>query len=297
MQKNPNSTLLPSLAVALSGVIWGLFWIPIRQMDAHGVTSSWSLFLSLGVTALCFLPFFFRQWQKTGRLPWGVLLTGLMSGICIVFYAVSLLLTEVVKTVLLVYLIPVWSTILGRVLLKETITPYRISAVICGLAGLAVILGIAEGIPKFSNIGDLLALIGGFFWSYATVRIRADETAAVWEQVGAFYIGGAAVALVFILFPPPGLAAAPTTEMVFDALFWLIIFIVAYLPSIFLMFWGAQILSPGRVGILLLTEVIFGVISAAFLAGEPVGWTEIIGTVLIFSAAVIDVSDRLNASN
>ena len=38
-------------------------------------------------------------------------------------YTVSIVLTEVVAAILLFYLSPVWATLLGRVLLAETLTP------------------------------------------------------------------------------------------------------------------------------------------------------------------------------
>ena len=288
--------MLPSIAVAMSGALWGLYWIPIRQLDAGGIPASWTSFITYSFVGLLSLAAFARQWSKTGRLPRSIILTGLLSGTSVVFYAVALGLTEVVKTVLLFYLTPIWSTILGKFLLGEKITAFRIVAVIFGLTGLAVILGVADGIPRLSNLGDLLALLSGMVWAYATVRIREDSKAAVWEQVCAFYIGGAIAALVFVVVPIEGLGKPPSVDAVIQSLFWLAIFTIAFLPSVFLVFWGAKLLSPARVGILLMTEIVFGVSSAAMLSGEPFGWNQVIGITLIFSAAVIDVSDRLFAS-
>ena len=291
-----NPTLIPSLAIAGSGAIWGLYWIPIRQLDAGGISASWTSFITFALVGAVALIALATQRIKTGRLHWSILLTGLLSGSCVVFYAIALVLTEVVKVVLLFYLTPIWSTILGRFLLGEQITPFRIIAIVMGLCGLAVILGIASGIPKLSNLGDVLALASGLLWSYASVRVRKDSAAKVWEQVSAFYIGGALTASVFILLPIHGFDQPPDMDALRHSLLWLVIFISAYLPSVFLLFWGAQLLSPARVGILLMTEIIFGVLSASLLSGEPFGWTQAIGIVLIFGAAVMDVSDRLAAS-
>ncbi len=291
-----NSILGPSLGVAVAGAIWGTYWIPIRKLDEIGVTASWASLIALGLTALFFIFFFLRQWLNTGRLPWNVLITGLLTGMCVIFYAVSLVLTDVIKTVLLFYLTPVWSTIMDRVLFRQRISRYRIVAVTAGLAGLAVILGIGEGIPKISNLGDLLALLSGLVWAVAMIRVNGDRKAAVWEQVGAFYIGGTIFAAFFILVPVEGDTSVPSMQTVTEALFWLFVFIAAYLPSMYMMFWGAQRLAPARVGILLMTEIVFGVTSAALLSGEPFGWKEVIGIVLILSAAVIDVSDRYSTA-
>ena len=284
---------MPSLAIAGVGVIWGLYWIPIRALDEGGIPPSWTSLITFSVVGVVSLIALATQRIQTGRLHWSIILTGLMTGICVVFYAVALIMTEVVKVVLLFYLTPVWSTILGRILLRERITPFRLAAVVMGLTGLVVILGIESGIPKISNLGDFLALLSGLLWSYATVRVRRDPEAKVWEQVSAFYIGGAIASAVFVVLPIYGLNNPPSMEAIQQSMVWIIVFTIAYLPSMFLLFWGAQLLSPARVGILLMTEIVFGVASASLLSGEPFGWTHAIGVVLIIGAAVTDVSDRL----
>lgn len=290
-----DTVIMPSIAVAVSGAIWGMYWIPIRQLDEIGMTPIWASFIAYGIAGIIFLVFFIYQWLKTGRLPWSVFLTGLVMGSGFLLYAVALVLTEVIKAVLLCYMMPVWSTILGRYLLKEPTTPFRIVAVIVGLIGAAVILGIEDGIPRISNIGDLLALAGGILWAYGSIRVKEDEEAAVWEQVGAFYIGSSIFAFVFILFPFQNLAPPLGVETVVDSIFWLLVIVAVYLPSIFLILWANQIMSPARTGILLMTEIVFGVMSAALYSGEPIGWVHVAGTVLIFGAGVIDISDRLFA--
>ena len=51
----------------------------------------------------------------------------------------------------------------------------------------------------------------------------------------------------------------------------------------------ATVLSPGRVGMLLMVEVIVGEASAAILTDEQFGVRELAGTVLIISAGVVEV--------
>ncbi len=50
--------------------------------------------------------------------------------------------------------------------------------------------------------------------------------------------------------------------------------------------------TPGRVGILLMTEVLVGSISAGLLAGEDYGASEAIGTALIVTAGLVEVWGR-----
>ena len=61
------------------------------------------------------------------------------------------------------------------------------------------------------------------------------------------------------------------------------------LPMLALTVWPPTILTPGRIGILFQSEVLVGVASAAIWAGEPFGWREAIGTVLIVSSALVEV--------
>ncbi len=53
--------------------------------------------------------------------------------------------------------------------------------------------------------------------------------------------------------------------------------------------WAAPRLDPARVGILLMTEVLVGTLSAALLAGEHLGRFEIIGGALVLCAGILEV--------
>ncbi len=57
----------------------------------------------------------------------------------------------------------------------------------------------------------------------------------------------------------------------------------------YLAMWPATELSPGRVGMLLMVEVLVAVASAALLADEMFGLREFIGATLIIAAAVVEV--------
>jgi drug/metabolite transporter (DMT)-like permease len=81
----------------------------------------------------------------------------------------------------------------------------------------------------------------------------------------------------------------PTIANLVDSWYWIVIIAVAMFPICYLTIWPTTLLSPGRVGMLLMGEVIVGVISAAVLTGEAFGTQELIGTLLIVSAAVVEV--------
>ena len=56
--------------------------------------------------------------------------------------------------------------------------------------------------------------------------------------------------------------------------------------------WGNKRLDPGRVGILMMSEVLVTALTAALLTVEPFGWRQIVGGGLIVAAAAIDIMAR-----
>ena len=285
-----SQVALPSAAVAISGAIWGIFWIPIRHLDDSGVPPIYSIFFAFAAVGVISILYLTYKHFRTRRLSANLIEIGLMCGGCVVLYAVAIVLTEVIKVVLLFYLTPIWSTLFGVLILKEKLTLNRIAAIVLALAGLSVILGVDEGFPWPENLGDWLALLTGVMWGYAAVRIRQDTKCDAWDHVCSFYIGGFVVAFFLILIPFEQVSSVPDFATVRDATSVLAIFVATYLPSMFLIFWGMQRLSPARGGILMMTEIIFGVVSAALLSGEAVGWSEIFGITLVVGAAVTELA-------
>ena len=75
---------------------------------------------------------------------------------------------------------------------------------------------------------------------------------------------------------------------------WILTVALVMLPICYLTIWPAAVLSPGRVGMLLMAEVLVGVASAAILTDEPFGLREMTGAALIISAGVVEVLRQQN---
>jgi drug/metabolite transporter (DMT)-like permease len=285
----PRTDLFPSLAVVVSGVLWGLFWMPFRALGEAGFGGGWaSLAFYLGST-LVLLPAALVRWHRLRSAGWSLILTGAIAGAAFSLYATALLLTEVVRVLLLFYLTPVWGTLLGRVLLGERITANRGVALVLGLAGLVVILGFEGGFPLPRNAGDWLALISGVAWAYGSLRVYSRPQIEVYETVFAFFAGGMLVTAAVALLPIAGNEIVPTWDMLGSGWPWLALLIALFgVPPVVMVLWGAACLSPGRVGILLMGEVVVGVTSAAVWSGEPFGLREVMGTVLIAGAGLVE---------
>ena len=276
----------PETAIAISGALWGLYWIPIRHLEARGVGVVWTTF-GLFVTALAiFVPILIRHPPARAVFTPRMLLTGLLTGGSFVLYSVSIVLTEVVTAILLFYLSPVWATALGRVLLGERLTGSRIAALALGLGGLWVVLGGESGAPLPRNPGDWCALIAGVTWALGTLRVHQDAEVSPIAHTASLFAGGVAVIAVIALLP---VMAGPAPAITAPAAAIVLAVAVVSVASVGGILWGARLISPGRAGLLLMLEVITGLASAAVLAGEPFGLVQVVGSMLIVAAALVEV--------
>ncbi|HEX9769622.1 MAG TPA: DMT family transporter [Kiloniellales bacterium] len=287
---------LAKLACAYSGVVWGLFWIPLRALDGSGITGAWATVLFYLVPAVLLLPVAVLRWQAIVAGGGGLQLTALVTAVALVLYADAVIYTEVIRAMLLYYLTPVWGFLLAWLVLKEPITAERWLAIALGLSGMLVIFGIDVGIPRPRNVGDWMGLAGGFFWAVAAVRIRGDTKNRAVEYTTVYFIMGAPVAVLVALLPLTGAHDLPDAATTVGVLPWLVpVLLVIVVPGSFAAMWGAFHLNPGIVGLLFMTEISVGTATAAIWAGEPFGLREIIGIVLITSAGLAESVPDLRA--
>ena len=290
----PRSDLLPSVGLACGAALWGLYWIPIRGIEQAGVAAFWTGPVIFAASTLLFIPLMvlrFRIYIANWR---HILLPGLLAGFAFALYIASLNLTEVVRAILLFYMSPLWSTLLGMLMLQERLTGNRMAALVLAFCGLYIVLVVENGLPWPRNTGDWFALLSGLCWSIATVKLFQDGARLVLEKVITFVVCALFMSLLLVLWQQGDLNGMPDVASLRAGWYWILLVAVLMLPITWLTIWPATLLSPGRVGMLLLAEVLVGVISAALLLDEPFGIRELAGAVLIVSAGVVEVMRRQN---
>jgi drug/metabolite transporter (DMT)-like permease len=181
-----------------------------------------------------------------------------------------------------------WSLLLARLLLGEAITPARMLAIVFGVAGLLVMFGADEGIPWPKNIGDWMALIGAGGWAVAAVLLRKDDGSRSMEICAVYFFYGLVAALVLAVSPMAGDINAPDWSVIVDVLPWAIPIAIIVIPGAYASYWGAPHLNPGVVGLLMMTEIGVGSITAAIWANEPLGVRELTGIALITIAGLTE---------
>lgn len=283
---NQSIEIRASLAVAYSGIAWGLFWIPLRFMDRAGITDAWATVLFYAIPLVAFIPWIIINWQRIWRCGWSLHFIGIAAGGSLAFYSDALLYTEVVRALVIFYLTPVWSMLLARIVLGEAITPPRVVAIVFGIAGLLVILGVDQGVPWPRNVGDWMALISGLGWAVAAVLLRKDDGSRSMEISAVYLFYGFIVAVILAISPVAGEIEPPDWPTIVDILPWSILIALLVIPGAYAAFWGAPHLNPGLVGLLMMTEISVGVVTAAIWANEPFGVRELAGVTLITLAGL-----------
>lgn len=277
--------LLATVAVLLSTVLWGTTWLPLRRIREGGPGGELATAIGLALPLVVLLPlalYRLRQTVSGVRVLGGV---GLLLALGIALYAEGLVRGQVARVILLFYLMPVWSTLLGRMAYGVPITRNRVGAIASGLAGLAVICGFGFATPLAWSSADAMALAGGFAWAWAAIAVNRAGEGPLFDRV---FVQALFLAPLFLAISLPSAdpGALLVAEIEASRMSWAAALgLVWMLPAMALTVYGASHLDPGRVGVFLMLEVVIGVASAAWLAGEPFGWREIAGTALVAAAA------------
>jgi drug/metabolite transporter (DMT)-like permease len=232
------------------------------------------------------------------RAFWPVyLISGMCIGMGYTLYAVGLLVGSVSKTTVLFYLTPIWSTLLGMVFLGESPGIRRWGAIAMATLGCCLVMRINPIEMQLEKV-DLLGLLSGVFWGMGTVALRRYPEADYKNATMAQYVCGTLItgAAILILGTDTPELAANGKAALMGAVFGILVFMSTFMMIIRIM----QYMSPGRVGILMLSEALVAVISAMLFLGELLSFAQWIGVLVILSAGVIvaltdDVSETAEA--
>lgn len=277
-----------ALGLVTGGALWGLLWVPVRAMEEAGLPGAWPGIAIYTCAIALMIPILIRMKARLLAHIWLLVPCGLLTGCAFSLYTSSLVLTEVVRSVLLFYLTPVWSTMLGLLFLGERLTPARVGALVLGLAGLVTILG--GGVWQITmNMGDVLALLSGISWAFGSFFLYRAGSVAVTEQVFAFIFGALVITGLTLLFGWSVAGGPVGADALRHAVPWGLITGLVLVPTLYMTLWPATILPPARVGLLLMSEIIVGIVTAAIWSGDPFGWREAAGALMIVGAGFVEV--------
>ncbi len=286
-EKNSDTTL--SITLFLSAGAWGLYWFPLRTIEEAGLAGGWSVVFFNACPLIILCPLLAFNFRKLRGVVGPTLLAALMIGMAFTLYANGLLETTVVRATMLYYLTPVWSTIIGVIWLSEPLTKARIIAIGVAFSGLFLLLSNGDSSESQVNIGDLYSLLSGIFWAIGVSTLNRWSNIPILPLATFIFLSTTAISAVFagVLHADP-LPDLAMIEIAFPtAAFWSI---VVFLPCFCIIFRVSQLLFPGRVGILAMSEVVVAIISASILIpDETMILTQWVGAIAIGLAGLIEV--------
>ena len=290
---------LAVLALVFNALVWGVSWWPLRQLEGWGLHPLWAtaLIYLLAVAVITVLrP---SAWRELASAPvlWVLVLA---SGTTNAAFNWGVTVGDVVRVVLLFYLMPLWAVLLARVLLGERLTALAGLRMGMALAGAVAVLWPPEGLaggglPLPRNLAEGLGVLGGFTFALNNVMLRREAARPEAARALAMFLGGALVAGgVALLAGPAGGLATPGTvpwpPVATSA--WVLMALVlgaAFLLSNLALQYGAARLPANVTAVVMLTEVLFASVSAVLLGAGSVTLPLLVGGALIVGAALLAV--------
>ena len=289
MTRHPHHFKI-AVALAFSAGAWGIYWLPQRILVEGGLTGGWGTIAQMVIGFLILLPIAFWKLFKKKETGFGLPLTGLLVGGGFICYALSFLLTDVVRALILFYMTPIWTTIFEILFLKKRPGKERILTLGMALGGLWLVFSKETILPLPENAGDWLALAGGAIFAGGMIRLEVVKTDGVFPIIFSFFFYGALFNVVAGLVLVDYLGEIPG----FDAFVSMSTFLIAisvfyFIPTGIVILWAPSKLGAGLCSILFLSEIVVGVVSSSILTEEPFGWREAVGSSLIVIGGVLAV--------
>lgn len=279
------SSKFPVVAAVLAGVLWGTVGIYIRFLSAE-----FSVFSQVAIRTLLAAAIILAIAIITGKvgelsvkgkdfLPF--LLFGLVfNGIQFYFFNESIIRTKVGNTLFIFYTMPVFTTILAFLFLRERLDAKRIAALGLSLVGTFLLFSPGAG---GNPVGNLFALLSAFFYAlYAIYGRNLRRYSAMCRTFWSFLLTGALfAALTAAAGQMPARISLPSAGLFFLSS-------LTICATFYLFNYALQHLPASTTSILLLSEPMSAAIFAFLLLGEYLAPLAILGFLLISGAIVVD---------
>jgi len=286
--------VLAVLALAFNALVWGLSWWPLRQLDADGLHPLWAtacVFTLATVVLTLISPSGWRHFQQHPQLWWLMAASGLTN----VGFNWAVTTGDVVRVVLLFYLMPTWSLLLAWWLLGERPTRGALARLGLALMGVVLVLKTPDSpLPLPQDLPDVLALLAGFCFALTNIWLLRLQHASESSRMLAMFGGGALMALACAVLAtwagviPTAFAMQPNVALV--ATTWapyVAGLSVAFLVSNFTLQYGAARLSAHATAMVMMSEVVFASVSSVALGASALTWRVGLGGGMIVLAALL----------
>ena len=281
-----NPASLPVLALVFNALIWGVSWWPLRQLQAHGLHPLWTTALVYFVVVICIMLARPGVWRSLAAHP-QLWLLAVASGMTNVGFNWAVTVGDVVRVVLLFYLMPAWSVLVAWALLGEKPTAASLLRLLLAMTGVLVVLKSPDSPwPVPQGWADWLAIMGGFSFAVTNAVLRKYRHTPGESRMMAMFGGsGLMAALAALLGMSQSLVPAPALAMAAIPL--VLGLSLAFMASNAALQYGAGRLTAATTAIVMLTEILFASVSSAAAGAAELSSRTLLGGSLIVLAAVL----------
>jgi len=282
----------PVLALLVNAFVWGVSWWPFRQLQAMGLHPLWAttfVYLLSAAAIVAWRPASLRQFFGSPAL-WLIFLG---SGVTNATFNWSVSIGDVVRVVLLFYLMPLWSLLLARVILKERLTTRAIVRVAMALAGASLVLSNGVGATRGGLLPDVLAVLGGLAFALNNVMLKREAAQPEEGRALAMFLGGVVMAGATAVLLSSGDAAGVRWPVASSA--WVLPALglaLAFMASNLCLQYGAARLSAAATAVVMPCEVLFAALTSVWWGGATLHATVLAGGALILAATLASVLDK-----
>ncbi|WP_341921972.1 DMT family transporter [Polaromonas sp. YR568] len=283
---NHRGAALAASALVFNAFVWGVSWWPFRELQSQGLHPLWSTALIYFFSLACISAWRPGGWRGFARHPqlWCL---AVAAGLTNVGFNWAVTVGDVVRVVLLFYLMPAWSVLLAWGLLGEKPTRASLLRLVLAMAGVLIVLKSPDSPwPVPHSAADWLALMGGFSFAATNVLLRKLAHTPSESRMMAMFGGGGLMATATALL---GMAwhivPAPVWSTSWGGV--ALGLAVAFLLSNMALQYGAARLAASTTALVMLTEILFASLSAAALGAAEFSPRTLLGGSLIVLAAAL----------
>jgi len=282
-----HAAWLPAAALVLNAFTWGVSWWPFRQLQALGLHPLWATVVIYLLAVAVITAWRPGAWRDLARTPalWVLVLA---SGTTNATFNWGVTVGDVVRVVLLFYLMPLWAVLLARLLLGEPLRPAALVRIVMALLGAAIVLWPeGGGAPLPRSLAEWLGVLGGFTFALNNVMLRREAAQPEAARALAMFLGGALVAgAAGLALSAQGLVPglpAPAAPWLLGVLGLGLAFLVGNAALQF----GAARLPANVTAVIMITEVLFASVSAALFGAGHITVPLALGGSLIVGATLL----------
>lgn len=280
----PTARLLPVASLLLAATMWGLLWYPLRLLEHGGLPGIWITLVSYAAASAVGVLYLVRRHARPWHRPGLLIAILLAAGWCNVSFIIAVLEGTVVRVVLLFYLSPVWTVLLGRLFLGERLDPMSWLVVGVAMVGAMLMLWVpAMGLPWPQDGADWLAISAGLAFSGTNVLVRAGQDVSVPVKTTAAWLGGLIVASAWVVLDHQALPVAPGSLWLGAVALGIGGIVVMTLSVQY----GVTHMPVHRSAVILLFELVVVAVSTQLLTNETMNVREWAGGLLIVGAGLL----------